>query len=309
MSVKPNSMVAPPAKHHYVPQFYQRGFISESSNRIWVYEKEREPRSFSPRKTGMKIALYGFTNSRGEFDTETIEKELAKIDSDGAKVIQKLERGNPIKDQERLSLCHFVSVMWRRTPKHKEQVEKAAAELMPKVFEGLDEEWLRRIVMVRATSPAQAEQLFNREKEELERLREQYMKEVPDFLFAGNTVRDSNFEQIMYGMDWALFRAAPGTEFLTCDDPAFFNKGTGLKDREAVIMFPLSSGLFLQAMHISNFGNGYHQLSPAEVERLNTYVVQNAYKQVYASRRLDWVSSLVNKEIGALWRGSSRSGR
>lgn len=300
MSVKSNSVAAPPLKHHYVPQFYQRGFVNESGNRIWVYEKGREPRSCSPRKTGMKIALYGFTNSRGEFDTETVEKELAKVDDDGAKVIQKLERGSPIKDQERLRLCRFVSVMWRRTPKHKEQVEKVAAELMPKVFEGLDEEWLRQKVMTRATSPAEGERLFNREKEELERLRELYMKKVPDFLFAGNTVRGSLFEQIMHGMDWVLFRAAPGTEFLTCDNPALFNKGTGLKDREAVIMFPLSRTLFLQAMHISNYRNGYRQLSAAQVELLNTYVVQNAHRQVYASRRMDSVASLVNEQISSL---------
>ena len=28
-----------PRKRHYVPQFYQRGFVSDLSNRIWVYAK------------------------------------------------------------------------------------------------------------------------------------------------------------------------------------------------------------------------------------------------------------------------------
>jgi hypothetical protein len=302
MSVKPNNMVAPPAKHHYIPQFYQRGFTAEKDSRIWVYERGREPRRYFVRGTGMKHALYGFTNNQNELDTETVEKELAKIDNDGAKIIQKLERGNPLKDKERLRLCRFVSVMWRRTPKHKEHVDRMGAEMMPNVFEGLDEEWIRQKVEERATSPAEAERLFEREKAEFERLREQYMRAVTDFLFAGNTIRDSNFEQIMYGMDWAFFKAALGTEFLTCDDPAFFNKGTGLRDREAVIMFPLSKKLFLQAMHISDYRNMYHPLSATEVMALNTYVVQNAYKQVYASHRSETIATLVNQQISVLWR-------
>jgi predicted RNase H-like nuclease (RuvC/YqgF family) len=232
MSVKPNSVVAPPAKHHFIPQFYQRGFTADKDNRIWVYEKDKEPRRYFVRGTGVKHALYGFTNNRNQFDTETIEKELAKIDNDGAKVIQKLERGNTLKDKERARLCRFVSVMLRRTPKHKEQVDKMAAEMMPSVFDGLDEEWIRRMVNKRTSLADEADRLFEQEKAEFERLREKYMREVPDFLFPGNTVRDSNFEQVMYGMDWAFFKASPGTEFPTCDDPAFFNKGTGLKDRK-----------------------------------------------------------------------------
>ncbi|MGH9970413.1 MAG: DUF4238 domain-containing protein, partial [Pyrinomonadaceae bacterium] len=58
MSIKSGSVVAPPTKHHYIPQFYQRGFIRDKSNSVWVYEKGRRPRQLSIRKTGMKIAFY-----------------------------------------------------------------------------------------------------------------------------------------------------------------------------------------------------------------------------------------------------------
>lgn len=305
MSVKSNNAVAAPANHHYIPKFYQRGFIKDDSNRIWVYEKGRAPRRYFTGKTGMRIALYGFTNNRNEFDMATVEKELAKIDSDGANVIQKLDRGKLLKDKERLRLCRFVSVMWRRTPKHKEQVERMAAEMMPELLGQFDEVWLRRKIEERSLPPAKAEQLFEQQKAELVRLRERYAKQVPDFLFATNTLRDSIFEHVMYEMDWAFFRAAPGTEFLTCDDPAVFNKGTGLKDREAVIMFPLSRKLFLQAMHISDYGNTHHQLSAAKVEQLNTYVVQSAHKQVYASQHLESTASLVNEQICTFWRADN----
>lgn len=300
MSVNMNNVASPPVKHHYVPQFYQRGFIRDKSNRIWVYERGREPRQYSVRKTGMKIALYGFTNQQKELDTRTVEVELAKIDNDGAKVIQKLEKTSSLSDKERRRLCRFVSVMWRRTPKHKEQAEKMAAEMMPRFFEEHDDEWLCQIINERLGTHADAERKFEEQRVELLKLRDQYTREVPDFLFATNVLRDSMFEQVLYRMDWAFFRATPTTEFLTCDNPILFSKGSGLKDREAVIMFPLSSKLFLQAMWISTYGNTYQGLTDAQIQVLNRYVVQNAHKQVYSSTASKEVSSLVDEVIGTM---------
>lgn len=299
MNVKARGVVAPPVKHHYIPQFYQRGFISDKSNRIWVYERGREPRQYSVRKTGMKIALYGFTNSQGEIDTETVEKELAKIDDYGAKVIQRIEKNSQLSDKERRRLCRFVSVMWRRTPKHMEQVKKMADEMMPRFFEELNDEWLRQKIHKRYGSSAKAELKFEEQKIELQKLRDAYVRQVPDFLFPTSTLRDSVFERVMYFMDWVYFRATPETEFLTCDDPVLFSKGKGLKDREAVIMFPLSRKLFLQAMWISGWGNTYQRLESAQIEELNNYVIQNAYRQVYASKSSKEVAELVNERIGS----------
>jgi hypothetical protein len=253
-------MAGPSKKHHYIPRFYQRGFISDNTNRIWVYEKDREPRRYSVRKTGMEIALYGFTNKEDKFDTHTVEKELANIDNDAARIIKKLEGGFPLDDDERRRLCKFVSIMLRRTPKHKEVAEKMAGEMIPRFFEEHDEKWLYEEIKKRAKSGSDVEHIFEQQGIEFQKLREQYTSQVPDFLFARNTLRESVFERVMYVMDWAFFKATPETEFLTCDNPVAFSKGSGLKDREAVIMFPLSRQLFLQAMWISAYRNTYQRL-------------------------------------------------
>jgi hypothetical protein len=106
------------------------------------------------------------------------------------------------------------------------------------------------------------------------------------------------FERVMYFMDWAFFKASPNTEFLTCDDPVLFSKGSGLKDREAVIMFPLSRNLFFQAMWISEWRNTYQNLEEAQLRQLNEYVVSNAHKQVYASKNSNDIADLVQEKIG-----------
>lgn len=292
-------MTAPATKHHYIPQFYQRGFIADGSGLIWVYEKGREPRQLSVRKTGMEINLYGFTDRNKELDTQTVESELAKIDSDGADAIHKLEGGALLSEAERWNLCRFVSVMWRRTLKHKRQADVMSAETVRKFFEERDEEWVRQRIRERVSSEAEVDRLFEEQKAEFQRLREQYLSQVPDFLFPHNTLRASMFENVMNAMDWAYFRATPDTEFLTCDDPVAFNKGSGLKDRQAVILFPLSRKLFLQAMWISEYRNNFHQLRDAEIRTLNRYIVRNAHKQVYASRKSKVLVGFISKNIGA----------
>jgi hypothetical protein len=292
-------MAAPATKHHYIPQFYQRGFISDGSGLIWTYEKDREPRQLSVRKTGMEINLYGFTDRNKEVDTQTVESELAKIDSDGADAIHKLEGGALLSEAERWNLCRFVSVMWRRTLKHKTRADAMATETVREFFAKHDEEWVRQKIRGRVSSEAEAERLFEEQRAESQKLREQYLSQVPDFLFPHNTLRASMFENVMNAMDWAYFKATPDTEFLTCDDPVAFNKGSGLKDRQAVIMFPLSRKLFLQAMWISEYRNNFHQLRDAEIRTLNCYIVRNAHEQVYTSKKSKVLAGFISKNIGA----------
>jgi hypothetical protein len=294
-------------KHHYVPQFYQRGFVKEVNKAgkkeglIWIYEKGKAPRKAPINDTGMEIDLYALTDRDGNLDNKTVEAELGKIDNKAAAAIRKLERAASLTEGERRELCRFISVMYRRTPKFKEYQRKMAAELMPALFEVTNEEWLRLEMYKLAKSPAQAEHWFEQRRGELAAIREEYLRRPPDFLFSSNILRESVFERLLFDMDWALFRSMPGIDFVTCDDPALFSKGSGLGDRQkAVVMFPLSRKLFLQAMWISNYVGNYVQLTDAQMRKLNRDVVRNADRQVYASHKSSSLSALVDQWIGAV---------
>jgi Protein of unknown function (DUF4238) len=294
-------------KHHYVPQFYQRGFIKEvnkdgkKEGLIWIYEKDKAPRKAPVKDTGMGIDLYALIDKDGNLDNETVEAELGKIDNRGAAAIHKLEKGAVLSNNERRDLCKFISIMYRRTPKFKEYQTKLAAQLMPEFFETTDEEWLRQLMQGLANSPAQAESWFQQRRGELAEIREEYLRHPPDFLFSSNLLRESAFEKLLFDMDWALFRSTLDTDFVTCDDPALFSKGAGLGDKQkAVVMFPLSRELFLQAMWISTYEGNYVQLTDTEVRKLNRDAVRNAGKEVYASHKSSSLSILVDKWIGTV---------
>jgi hypothetical protein len=286
-------------RQHSIPKFYQRGFIQDKSGLIWVYEKDAEPRQESVRKTGMEIDFYGFTKN-GQFDNKSVENELQKVDHMGARLIHTLEKGKSLSDQERYQLSQFVSVMWRRRKKHKFEAEHNAASMMPNFFEQHDEEWLVNRLEKQGVQPGDGAHPFEQQRITLAKVRSDYLKNVPDFLFARNVVRNSMFEEVLYAMDWVYFQSTEDTNFLTCDNPVAFNKGTGLKDRDAVIIFPLSRKLLLQAMWISNYRASFVRLSDAQIRTINKYVVQNAHQQVYASKRSRVIRDFVSKRIGTL---------
>jgi Protein of unknown function (DUF4238) len=272
-----------PHKHHFIPQFYQRGFTPDRGSKIWVYQKGDNPRHRPVRSVGMQIDLYAFRRS-GQVDFGLVERELALLDDQAAKIIQKLEAGRQITDKDRSRLCKFVSVMWRRTPKHRDEVNASVVDLIPDVFEPLKQFEDQMTPEVRA---------------EVERLRKEYSEKPPDFVFAHNVSRDSNFEEVMYRMDWVFFRAPLGKEFFTSDDPVMFSKGPGLGSPKAIIAFPLSRKLLLQCMWKSAWSNRFHELEPHEVDHFNLSTVKNAHKQLLASQKSEDIRQTVDQSLGA----------
>jgi hypothetical protein len=283
-------------RQHWIPQFYQRRFVADGSGLIWAYGLDCESRHEAIRKTAMAIDFYAFTKNEMR-DNRSVENALQKIDHMGARLIRKIDRREQLTDKERYNLSAFISVMWRRTAKHKEEAERRAAGMMPDFFEQHDEKWLISQLEKRAVAPGGDLVLFEEQLTKLAKIKSEYMARVPDFLFARNVVRTSVFERVLYLMDWGIFRASENQEFITSDNPVVFGKGRGLKHEDAVIFFPLSRKLCLQAMWKSNYRGSYVQPSNSEIGLINRYIAQNASQEVYASYKSRVLSEFVNKWI------------
>jgi hypothetical protein len=122
-----------PRKHHYVPRFYQRGFMADASKKMWVYQKNRKPQRYSTKKTGMEIDLYAFRNAQGEVDLGSVEKELALLD--GGRVFLQVilsEKRSINQARQRLLLCFaaalapLVGVFAKLLAEHNDVVEIAS---------------------------------------------------------------------------------------------------------------------------------------------------------------------------------------
>jgi hypothetical protein len=170
--------------------------------------------------------------------------------------------------------------------------------MMPDFFEQHDDKWLIAQLEKREVSAGVGSLRYEEQLAKLSKIKSEYIAQVPDFLFAGNVVRPSIFERVLYLMDWGIFRASDGgQQFITSDNPVVFNKSSGLKHDDAVIFFPLSHKLCLQAMWKSNYRGAYVQPSNSEIGLINRYITQNAGREVYASYKSRPLAEFVNKWI------------
>jgi len=285
-------------RHHFVPEFYQRGFIEDGSGLIWVYEKGRVPRQRSVKKgAGFEVNLYAFTNPDGSVNVESVERKLANLDSDAAAIIRKIDMGTPISVQERKLLCTFIGVMYRRTPEHRRVVREMAAETIPDLFDTVEaERFTPHFKNIDNLTAEQRQRLAQRYSEFLA-LKAQYSAEPPDFLFPSLVVNNSIFETLLERLDWAFFKSTPQKPFLTCDNPVVFNLSPRHK-QGGLLFFPLSRHTLLQAMGESSYGGTYRQLADRKVEILNQYVVRQAKEQVYSGRRDSGLEKFISRWLG-----------
>lgn len=233
------------------------------------------------------------------YGDETVEKEVsdAAVESAAALVLQKIREHDPITPDDKKSLSRFISVFWRRVPKHKLTVDETCQEMLPAVVNKYRQE-ISAIVPETETQAARAAHLLA----ELDSVEEQYTAEIPDYFFINNLKRASVFEEALFNMDWAFFEVKKddpyNNPFITSDSPVVWSKGCGIGDKEkGIVLFPISKDLLLQAMWVTSFRNAYVPISDVEVRRFNGYIVEEAHTEVYASKKSSGLMALVNSRM------------
>jgi len=278
-------------RQHYVPQFYQRGWTQNNEGLIWVYRKNEVPRRQSiSKKVGMEFNFYG---------DEVVEKEISDeaLEDSAARVVQKIRNHNPITSDDKKSLSRFISVFWRRVPKHKLTVNEKCQEMLPAIV-GKYRQEISALTPETKTQASRAAHLLA----ELDRIEEQYTAELPDYFFINNIKRVSIFEDALFHMDWAFFEVKKdnpyNNPFITSDAPVVFSKGCGIGDKEkGILLFPISKDLLLQAMWITSFRNAYVPINDVDVRRFNGYIAEEAHTEVYASKKSSGLMALVNRRM------------
>jgi hypothetical protein len=278
-------------RQHYVPQFYQRGWTENNEGLIWVYRKNETPKRQSiGKRVGMEVNFYG---------DEDVEKEISKeaLEDSAARVVQKIRDRNQIMPDDKKCLSRFISVFWRRVPKHRITVNETCQEMLPTVV-GKYRQEISAITPETETQAAKAAHVLA----ELDRVEEQYTAEIPDYFFINNIKRASVFEEALCHMDWAFFevkRDDPyNSPFITSDAPVVWSKGCGIGDKEkGIVLFPISKDLLLQAMWVTSFRNAYVPINDVEVRRFNGYIADEAHTEVYASKKSSGLMALVNNRM------------
>lgn len=274
---------------HYVSQFYLRGWqveVNSKPKRVWIYEKGGHPRHRAIKNVAGEENFYAIEEFDGTIDNSTIEQYLGIAESKVGTMFQKFTRKEIINETEREIFAEFLTVFLMRSPASKKKIAELSKEFLPRIIKPL----------------RKRAQNFPEVKKEkvLENINkvENWHKEKPASLFPRLVAVRPQVARYIDRMDW-IFLCSKNSEFLTCDNPLIYNRGTGITDpKYGHIIFPVNRTISFQATNANQFNNGYVEIEDKLVEEINSRVVGNAHKQVYATYYSEELDNYIQNHLG-----------
>lgn len=258
-------------KHHYIPQFYLKGFTNESGElHVLKYEentieKQGKKGTFhakdfykvefdkfekrDPAEVEKIKKIYGIenvdTSSVREYP-DAIEDLLSESESLASQILPKLLKGDNLSTNERVEMSTFIAFMHTRTPIFRNR------------FAALEEQLVKFEINEIFKSKADVQKLYDEmkadgyEKEidvntlmetvENDRINVEIPRElsVKHMLYATSII-----DRILYGKQWVILEAHKNSSFVTSDNPLFTmhpkaSKIGGFEIEGAKVLFPLS---------------------------------------------------------------------
>lgn len=139
--------------HHYLPQYYLKGFSETVDNMLWAYEKG------SGKKFNTQIKSLANIN---DFYSHETEQYLANdIEGPANEVLDKIRGRHLINDDDKNTFAKYMAVMWKRVPRGKEDLKKMA----PRIADGIAKKLSSDLDNAIAKNPQNAEFIEKRRKE------------------------------------------------------------------------------------------------------------------------------------------------
>jgi len=272
-------------KHHYIPQYYLKGFsTSGDSSKVWAFDR-RSKKAFcaSTLNIGHENYFYASKDIHGEIDTDSVETFLANsVEGPANPIIDKVRNIQPINKQEKSVLAKYMAYMLSRVPRYRERIKE-------KIPQFLEELKARTEIEIKKSNISQDSQ--NRILQTIERELSAALPNLPDGL--KHPILHEDIFEILNDMNWLLLSRENSPYFLTCDNPFLFTERRGLLDSEAEIIFPISKSVALLATRNHNKDIDYMPVEESFVQQVNKYVALNATRYVYYCEDVVWVHNLL----------------
>lgn len=143
-SNKPKYAKGTPRGHHYVPRRYLVGFCAPGTQRLSLYDRERNEYRENALASGLakKKDFYALTNAEGDKDF-SFESELERFESEGIDVICKIDSREKITSAEKKALAIYASLQQKRTIAFQKTFETAiefsVRHILTEVFDEIEE--------------------------------------------------------------------------------------------------------------------------------------------------------------------------
>jgi len=270
--------------HHYLPQYYLKGFTETVDNMLWTYEKS----------SGVKFntQIKSLANIKDFYSEETEQYLANDIEGPANEVLDKIRSRHLINDDDRNIFAEYMAVMWKRVPRAKEDLKKMAPRLVDRIAEKLNADLTDTIV----NTPEKAE-FIEKRKKEIDDILALYAVDPPKDIWLENLPpeRTPRIVEAMKAMTWTFWEFDQCPVFLTCDNPVFYFRWMGVGRKDSEISFPISSNLVLWATWRADLPFSFIKASSQIVKEMNRRTAYNASRFVFHSRDEHWIAPFVKK--------------
>jgi len=270
--------------HHYLPQYYLKGFTETVDNKLWAYEKG------SGVKFNTQIkSLANLT----DFYSEETEQYLANdIEGPANEVLDKIRSRHLINDDDKKTFAEYMAVMWKRVPRAKEDLKKMA----PRLADGIAEKLSADLSNIIDNMPEKTE-FIEKRKKEIDDILAVYAVDPPKDIWLENIPpeRTPRIVEVMKAMTWTFWEFDQRPVFLTCDNPVFYFTWMGVGRKDSEISFPISSNVVLWATWRADLPRNFIKATTQIVKEMNRRTVHNASRYVFHSRDEHWIVPFIKK--------------
>jgi hypothetical protein len=280
--------MAQPRKHHYLPQFYLRGF---SVNGRSVYQMEKEGSRAFLCSIGDAAAVrdYHLIDDAEVPDVHQVEKALGEMESRIAPALSEIHAMGLRSANSRALLIQFISLMRWRVPAAKGYFSGHLASMVKESGKLLERQGKL------PPPPKGYEEILKMENIQVEISNAEPLRRM--FRLA----TDPAMLNLLNAMRLSLLRAPFGAAFLTSDQPValYFpdpelprGQGIGIADPRVEISFPLSSRL-LARLDWSRERAEDREVGSEVVDEFNRRTVVMASRLVFSAQESESAREMV----------------
>lgn len=270
--------------HHYLPQYYLKGFTETVDNMLWAYEKGSGVKFNTQIKSLANIT---------DFYSEETEQYLANdIETPANEVLDKIRRRHLINDDDKNTFAEYMAVMWKRVPRAKEDLRKMA----PRLADGIAEKLRADMINIIDNMPEKTE-FIEKRKKEIDDILAVYAVDPPKDIWLENIPpeRTPRIVEAIKAMTWIFWEFDQRPVFLTCDNPIFYFTWMGVGRKDSEISFPISSNIVLWATWRADLPRSFIKASTQIVKEMNRRTVHNANRYVFHGRDEHWIVPFLKK--------------
>lgn len=271
--------------HHYLPQYYLRGFAPSFGRQIWAFDRQ-ENRSFctNVRNIANETNLY----------SDELERKLAEeIEGPAMRALDRVRACENLNEVDRHALSTYIVAMWKRVPKSRRRLRR----FMPQVTKEVREE-VHRAIDVLVQQRPDLTTAGERRKAETTEVLSRYQSDPPQSIwhYGVDPANAPRIVEAVAAMAWTFWVSDSEGAFVTCDDPVFIFEGLGIGRPDSELSFPVSGKVSFWGTWRKGRTLHYVQARNAVVRELNRRCIKNCERFVFGQSNQGWVLPLMRKQ-------------